>query len=166
MLTLAPNLGKQPPLPFLSRMLKRSFGRGPRGRAVRSSRLGAMLGMLALLLQSVVPLLHPAVAAPAGADTESYARYIAAFGDHGLLCLQQDGGPNSDGSPQKAPGQELPQCPICQALHATACFVPPDGILLPVPAGAALAQVAAFVDIPVLQWTALDGRPRGPPVVA
>jgi hypothetical protein len=122
--------------------------------------------MLALLLQSVVPLVHPATVAPARADRESYARYIAAFGDHGLLCLQQDSDTNPDRSPQKAPGQDLPQCPICQALHATAGYVPPDAVLLPVPSGTAIARATAFVDTPALQAIVLDGRPRGPPLAA
>jgi hypothetical protein len=125
-----------------------------------------MFGMLALLLQSVVPLLHPAAAATAKADSESYARYIAAFGDHGLLCLQQDTDTDTNGSPRKAPGQELPQCPICQALHATASYVPPAGVLLPILERTVAAPVSIFADSPDLHWAALDGRPRGPPITA
>ena len=152
------------PLPFLGQTLNRALGRGRSGRAVRSSRLGAMLAMVALLLQGLAPPGRPAAAT--GREDASYADYAAAFGDHWLLCLQQDGDARSGGPSRKAPGQEVPRCPVCQALHAIAGYVPPDSVPVPVSPSEAVPGLPAPAEFGQLHWATLDGSPRGPPIAA
>jgi hypothetical protein len=143
---------------------RRAFGRGPEGRTVGTSGLGVLLALLALLLQGLVPLVPPGVAA--SRDDAGYASFISAFGDHGPLCLQRDGDTRSGEPARKAPGRETPRCPLCQALHAVAGYLPPVDIAVPAPPGGTDPIVPTLAAIGHLQWATLDGSPRGPPATA
>lgn len=102
------------------------------------TRLAALAGVVAILLQTILPVVHhplpshgmamlPASHAPA--LDEAAVGYVAAFGEAALhlLCLG-DPGARDDGAPSKPDGtQKLPPCPVCQAAQLAGSFLPPDG---------------------------------------
>ena len=119
-------------------------------RPVRS--VAAWLGMLGLLLQLCLPLVHhPTDAAPTG---------LSWLG--GAICIGA-GHPAPDGGSVPAPGKPT-LCPICLALALGGVF------LLPTLAALVLA-LALFLVVRVLPappsgtlWLGLAALPRAPPV--
>ena len=113
-------------------------------------RLGAFLGVLALLVQMGVSLAHEPVALGAAAPL---------FG--APLCHVGGGGGSQPPAPEKSA-----VCPICLSVAANACFVAPPG-----PAGLALAAPAAApLPLPLTSTPRRSARgdpaqPRGPPAL-
>ena len=126
-----------------------------RGRRQRR-RFAAWLGLFALALQALVPLL---VAGEIALATRS--------GDHSVFELCAFGHVHEEGAPGKAGGHDEDRgtvCPICVALHAAPVFTPATVASLPVPAfrGIAIAAVAAPLPPRILAETAY--RSRAPPL--
>ena len=115
-------------------------------------RLGAVLGVLALVLQMAVPLAHD----PVGLGTLGAVLGVP-------LC--HAGG--SGGSDQPAAPDKGALCPICLGLAASACFLSP-----PAQPGIALAALpAAPLPPPADRAPRRTARgdpaqPRGPPALA
>ena len=122
-----------------------------RSRALAGA--GALLGVLALLLQAWLPLLHPpaiaAFAEPAFL-ADGFPLCLAGGGEHPL--------------PIKSPAQKPAACPICQAFHLIASFVPPAAavpVAVPAPVAPAEVPTVAAIIGPASRGAA---QPRAPPV--
>lgn len=128
-----------------------------RRRQVRASHGIARLGVLAVLLQILLPAFHhPAAATP-------YARFADS-----VLCSSTGGTIDRAGLPNENPGKSCPRCPICWGLQQLAGgFTVPGAVIAP--------QLALGGDLanPLSKGTASPtsvpmqaAQPRGPPVLA
>jgi hypothetical protein len=92
------------------------------GRRHKGFRWAAGLAAFAILLQSLIPLLHhPAGMALAGST---------GFGGGRNLCLAPGSVPAPADIPDKSPAHHLPACALCQAVHAIGGFAPPPPTVL------------------------------------
>jgi len=90
----------------------------------------AWLGIVALLVQAWLPLVHHPVTlfAPDGEETAAFA---ALFGQHLALCTAASStSEQSTPSPGKGPSHHPPACPICRVLHAAGAVAPPMAMFL------------------------------------
>jgi hypothetical protein len=127
----------------------------------RARRLGAMLGIFALLLQASALLLHHTIAP----HTHSFAA-AAAFDDMAAAWTHDpadDVAAGPSGDHQKAPHRELPPCPVWTALHFLGGYVAPSepALLLII---WVLVTTLAVAALPAIAFQAAGGgQPRAPP---
>jgi hypothetical protein len=126
---------------------------------------GSWLAVLAVLVQALMPVLHhPAGMAMAG---------MSGFGNAVNMCLAPGGaapgsnlpGDHAPGNHDNGPAHPMPDCPLCQAVHAIGGFAPPSAavtapIRANVPIGFAAAKTAS-IPKPAFRGNA---QPRAPPV--
>jgi hypothetical protein len=121
----------------------------------------AALAIFALLLQASALLLHHTIAP----HVHSLAADIAAAD---MPFEASDGHSHHHhhpSSPDKAPAQHLPACPVWTALHLLGgCTAPVDAPLLLVAWVMVAALVAACTPL-VLRWSVSAGQPRAPPLL-
>ncbi|HVJ55804.1 MAG TPA: DUF2946 family protein [Aliidongia sp.] len=120
-------------------------------------RLGVFIGILALLLQTLLPVLHHP-----GLTLAPAQRLVLDV----PVCSAHAAVPTKDQPARELPAHKPPPCPLCQALHFMGGYLPPIALLVPMPgctAGAALANPPTGT-APL--WTAYEGRPRAPPRTA
>jgi hypothetical protein len=124
-------------------------------RIYRAHRRTAWLAVFALLLQSLIPAFHhPASMAFAG---------TLAFGDVKDLCLASGSAPVAPGDHDKAPQHHVPDCPICQAVHAMGGFPPPTAPVVALPGEAGTGTPTVRTALLVRQRAFTLAQPRGPP---
>ncbi|MBI3515661.1 MAG: hypothetical protein HY060_16625 [Proteobacteria bacterium] len=131
------------------------------GRATGWRRLAAALGVLALLSQTLVLLIHrPPAAAPV-----DMAMAMTMGPDCPMIMGDADAAPSAPADTDKAPRKRAPVCPICQSLHLSSVFV---SAVQPV-ALAALSVVAVIgltLDSrPPVTATNERARSRAPPTI-
>ena len=122
--------------------------------------LAAWLGLLALAVQSLIPVLLAAEIEIASTQSGKSVFTLCAFGH--IHAAQ----PAADGKASGSTGDEDQGtvCPICIALQAAPPFTAPAQIALPLPAGRPLACVTAIaVQAPERIATAAY-RSRAPPL--
>ena len=130
------------------------------------NRCAAWLGVVALLVQAWLPLVHhPATLfAP---DGEENAAFAALVDEHLALCTAAAQTDEREApSPAKhAPGHRLPVCPICRVLHAAGAVAPPT-VALRTPQAVAFHTCClfpkTFIPTARLECAAL---PRAPPLL-
>jgi hypothetical protein len=111
-------------------------------------RRAGWIAFLALMLQVVLPLLHPAMAASVASN------------QHIRLCSVASKSTDAE----KSSPQKMPSCPICMSMHMLSggSLVPPDVVI-------AVLQLRGFTIIPLPQVkieiirTAFSQQPRAPP---
>ena len=114
----------------------------------------AWLGLHALLLQLLLPVLHHPVhhlATPADLAGSSTAVADGGSAKH----------PGSDHSGDTA----MPDCPLCLAVQHAASFLPPTAPSLAVPLAMGLVSHVRFATA-TIRWQNLTARARGPPLAA
>jgi len=118
-------------------------------------RLGARLGIIALLVPIMLPLLH-AIAAADG---------IGGLDPRTMLCRADAPAPDGSSQPDQTSHLKL-ACPICQTLQALGGFVPPRH-RLDAPDAIVIADAAPLRDAdggPVVRLFE-QARPRAPPAL-
>ena len=133
----------------------------------RMRSLGLVLAVFAQLCQSLVLLLpQQAMAMPGMSMSEqaSLPADAALFPGGYILCADEDAAPASDHD--KAPAQQCVDCPLCQAFHISAGFVPPTLPALPLPTVRALGFVQTAPRAPALRPVTGAHQPRAPPLVS
>jgi hypothetical protein len=125
------------------------------GRTQGSARsFAAWLGLHALLLQLLLPVLHhPAHLVAAASEPVASGVAIA------------------DSGSAKPPGHDhggdtaMPDCPLCLAVQHAVSFLPPTAPSLPSPLATRLVTHARFATA-TIRWQNLTARARGPPLAA
>jgi len=120
----------------------------------------AWLGLLALLIQALLPL---GVGAEVAAIAKSGDHELLEFCAYGHLHVAGDGDGDADGRPDHHHhSDEL--CPICVALQASPAYTTPAPAVLPLPSATPIrvAAAAATVAPRFLAFTAY--RSRAPPI--
>ncbi|HYH21781.1 MAG TPA: hypothetical protein VD995_24515 [Azospirillum sp.] len=118
-----------------------------------TSRVGAALGALALLVHVAMAGLHvPAFEAAAQAVQAAVGEHCGQKADTGAPAPAKPGHPGA-----------MPPCPICQSLQLHAAFLAPDGIVL-VYRPSVVGRLAPAVAAPVAAAGRFDAfRARAPP---
>lgn len=145
---------------------RREHWRGKTGGG-RMRSLGLVLAVFALLCQSLVLLLPQQAMAMPGMSMSAQASLpadAALFPGGYILCADEDSAPASDHD--KAPAQQCVDCPLCQAFHISAGFVPPILPVLPMPAVQAVDFVQATPRPHALRLAPRAHQPRAPPLVS
>jgi hypothetical protein len=154
-------------------MIRRIDGVGceRRGRLTRErsawhtvlpTRLAALAGLLAILLQTVLPTVHPPLVSAALA-----AGYVSAIGaPFGPLCLNDPGLPDGHASPEHGSYHFLPRCPLCLAMQHGGLGPPPRSIALPIPSDGVSAHARTLPSATPLRKTIASIQPRAPPAQA
>jgi hypothetical protein len=130
-------------------------GRQTDRRVVR--RLGATLGVLALLVQCLVFAFHrPAQAAP-----------LSPFQDPAAWCfsVSADGPAGPDQNTAPTPHQGAMVCPICQTLHAAGAVVLPPDFTLVAPLLSSSVVLPPATAPPLASRDRLTSQPRAPPTL-
>jgi len=127
----------------------------------RFFRPASWLALFAILLQSLVPAIHhPASMALAGATDN----VVGGFDLAKNLCVVP--GHNAPEGPGKTPAHQLPDCAICQAVHAIGGFVPPVVPALTASSVHEIAFAAFAYSIAPQRWAHSSQQPRAPPSLA
>lgn len=114
-------------------MKRGSRRRGSAGlRTGRLSRLVALSACWALLLQTLIPLVH----VPPAAGAEGAPSWALGALCHVELPSASGAGDRDHNSGKSAPGSSQPVCPICLGLHLAGTFTAPDAVILPLPSAA------------------------------
>ena len=145
---------------------RREHWRGSMGGG-RMRSLGLVLAVFALLCQSLVLLLpQQAMAMPGMSMSEqaSLPADAALFPGGYILCADEDAAPASNHD--KAPAQHCVDCPLCQAFHISAGFVPPTLPALPLPTVRSVGFVQTTPRPQALRLVARAHQPRAPPLVS
>lgn len=123
----------------------------------KANRRASWLAVLALLLQTLLPLMHHP------ADAASVAQGV--FGDAKSICLASGPGQDTPSDNDKSPTHHVPPCAICQALQTAGGSVPPTSfVLVELAVSEALFSAAAdSATIPVRAAT--SSQPRAPPAL-
>jgi hypothetical protein len=124
------------------------------------STLTAFVTALALLVQLAAVADHGAFAAPGPEGVAAELR--ATFGDHVVLCIHEDGAPDTPASPAGHC-----DCPLCQFAGQMASLLVPPSPTLPLRFGpqSETLTVAFASSAPKLRPTGL-AQPRAPPLEA
>jgi hypothetical protein len=125
------------------------------------ARCAASLGVLALLVQAWLPLVHHPTTLFAS-DGDERAAFERFFGDM-PLCIASDTVEHSVPPADKAPVHCPLPCLICQTLHALGSFVAPTLAALALPS-VVFERYRLWPDRPRCRVRIhLGARPRGPP---
>jgi hypothetical protein len=131
-----------------------AFGIRMRVSKTHTGRLrpGVLFALLALLIQTAIPLL------PMPAVAESLSPF-----DGASICHSGDLTQQTTPKPGKSSGHTSPDCPVCQALQLLGGLTPPTPIALP--QGSVRAEAADFVTPAVIRphHTAAAHQARAPP---
>jgi hypothetical protein len=128
------------------------------GRRHKRFRWAAGLAALAILLQSLIPLLHhPAGMALAG---------TTGFGGGRNLCLAPGSVPAPADLPDKSPAHHIPACALCQAVHAIGGFAPPAATSLTIAPRYATIVAPHRRDPAPARLCVAQQRARAPPIPA
>lgn len=130
--------------------------------------IGAWLGILALAVQALLPVLHgPAMArgqmamASAAADgLGGKTIVICTPSGYKIVTLDEGTGQNPPATPEK--GKAL-FCPLCQAIQAAAALVPPSAPVLDRVVEPTRVAYSVFAQEPVSRPRACSSQPRAPP---
>ena len=121
--------------------------------------LAAWLGLLALAVQSLIPVLLAAEIQIAATQSGKSVFTLCAFG-HIHVAHGADGkAPDSSGDEDQGT-----VCPICVALQAAPPFTAPPQIALPLPAALPLATIVADTRPAAKHVTTAAYRSRAPPL--
>jgi hypothetical protein len=135
---------------------QRRRSNGP-GRVPARSALAAVVAIMAMVLQGIVPLPHDMLqSAPARAGVPEWAI--------GHLCVADAYSPTQDNAPGgEAPVKSLPLCPICLGLQLASTTVPPHAMELAPPGESRVVRFAEWRAgaNPVPQRSL--AQPRAPP---
>ena len=115
--------------------------------------LVAWLGLHALLLQLVLPVLHHP--AHVFATPRDIAAALVAMGDMGLVPSHAEHHGTHD-------SQTMPDCPLCLAIQHAAPFVPPTAPTLVLPTQHVALLPASHSDN-APHWRSFAARARAPP---
>lgn len=132
--------------------------RGMHGPRRAPGHLGAVLGMLALLVQSLYALGH--IPAPWRADPLAAAGLTSPLSSS--LCLAK---PASGPTPAHSTGSKAAACLICQNLTWSSGFTPPNGGVLTLMPRAMIAE-PAMPPAPAVSRIIANTHPRDPPPTA
>ena len=121
----------------------------------------AWLGIVALAIQALIPVLLAAEIEIAGKERGASVFTLCAFGHlHVATPHDETGG---KGTPQPDEGVSAP-CPICIALIASPAFTAPPQIALPLPVAGAVAALAPSDRQAPPRLVATAYRSRAPPI--
>lgn len=126
----------------------------------------ARLAILALLLHSLLPLLHHAAMRMAAAQASLDSIVICSATGFRVVKLDSAGQPIAgDETPAPAdPGQTLRYCPVCTAAAPAQDLIIPILPLLPLPALLAAVSYSPPALPDVLRPALFAGQPRAPPL--
>ena len=131
------------------------------GRRKRSS-VAAWLGVVALAIQAVLPLLVAVEISLAASAGENSVFELCEYGHiHAAAPHEADGAP---GKSRHHDGDGGPLCPICIALHAGPVFTAPAILALPLPAVRDIATALPEMQRSPHLVALVAYRSRAPPI--
>ena len=121
----------------------------------------AVLACWALLLQSVVPLVHTPAALLAEGSSPGWA--LASLCHAGP---EQDATAerSSDPAGKHAPNGQAPVCQVCLGLHLAGTFAPPRAVELPLPRAAGVVAAPCTETVAVRSTFRSVAQARAPPL--
>lgn len=141
----------------------RRNGLGSFWRRLATRRLGAVLGVLALLTHVVIPLGQAVPCAGADEGTALPPAFFVICATYGTKTLPMPGGPDQAPNPGKAPSNSTTTCPVCQVQSLGQTLAAAAPLVLPAPAYAdPVERTEAARALPPRPVAGL-ARPRGPP---
>lgn len=123
--------------------------------------VAAWLGIVALVIQALIPALLAAEVQLAGGEGGQGPFTLCAFGHLHARSAPDPGG--TSGSPQHDEDMGA-TCPVCIALLASPPFTAPGAVVLPLPAGYPVEALTATAGQARLTLATAAYRSRAPPI--
>ena len=145
------------------------LGQGCEGRFIvrsgkpRCPRWAALLGVLALVVNALVPIHIAFDLAEAFGTAQPHGTHSEAHGAEWSILAQLSGHSETGGKSREHGQDHGTVCPVCSALGSLAGFAPAAVVALPLPPPAALPATLAAIGGEAVS-TALAYRSRAPPV--
>lgn len=125
--------------------------------------LAAWLGMLALVAQALLPVVHPvAPSRTLTADAAALGKIVICT-PYGFKLVALDDLPGSDDRHKVNPGQF---CQLCQAVQSAAALPPPDGPALGTVPTPIVLRLATLARVPAAPPATGPPQARAPPLSA